>query len=103
MTAPELTTRQRLHLRALARKAKVDVTVGKAGMTDGVIGHVATRVAARELVKVRLPEAQDRGAVATELAERVQAALIDVVGRMVVLYRPNPDLPPDKRLKLPED
>ena len=101
MTAPELTTRQRFRLRGLARNAKVDVTIGKAGVTEGVIRHIATRLAAQELVKIRLPEGRDRKAVAAELAESLDATLVDVVGRMVVLYRPSLDLPSDKRVRPP--
>lgn len=100
----DLTTSQRMYLRGVARQLKTDVNVGKAGLSEGTIAHVVALLDQRELVKLRLLEqaTEDRKAAAADLAKRAGAALVDVVGRVVVLYRPSKSLPPDRRLILPK-
>ncbi len=99
----ELTSSQRKFLRSAGRGRKPDVVVGKGGAGAGVIDHIRTQLKRRELIKVRLLESasDDRQAAAEEIARATGAALIDLVGRMVVLYRPNEQLPPEKRIHPP--
>ena len=77
--------------------------MGKAGLAENVLSHLRVLLERRELVKVRLsgPAAEDRRATAEGLAEALDADLVDLIGRVVVLYRPGEDLPPAKRLHLP--
>lgn len=98
-----LNSEQKAHLRSLGRGLRPDVHVGKGGLEAGVIKHVSGFLERNELVKLRLLEAaaDDRRAAAEELAKACKAELIDLIGRNVVLYRPNPQLPPQKRIELP--
>ena len=98
-----LTARQRSFLRSAGRRISPQVNLGKGGLSTGALAHVRDLLSRGELVKVRLLEAatEDRFAAAEALAEAVGAALVDVIGRAVVLYKPNDDLPADKRLQLP--
>ena len=96
-----LTSSQRVFLRSAGRRLKAEVSVGKAGATEGVVAHVGRLLDAQELVKIRLAASEDRKEAAAELAAGLGAAVVDVVGRMVVLYRPNSGLPPSKRLHPP--
>jgi RNA-binding protein len=100
----EITTRQRAFLRAVARNIKADVNIGKAGLTESAVQHIREILQRRELVKLHLLEAAgpQRKQTAQELAASLDALLVDLVGRSVVLYRPNPDLPEHERLQLPE-
>jgi len=102
--ATELTPAQRAFLRSSARILRPDMIVGKAGVDAGALGHVRRLLTQKELIKVRLLKAagEDRAHLAEELARRTDAALVDVVGRVVVLYRRNPKLPADQRIDLPE-
>ena len=60
-------------------------------------------LAQREMVKVRLPVgAADRREMADSLAVRTGASVVVVVGRTVLLYRPNPDVPAAERIELPQ-
>ena len=79
-------------LRREGRGLDVSVRVGKAGMTDALTRQVAGILEHHPLVKVRLPAADkpQRAQMAEELAAKTGAALIDLVGRMVVLYKPAP-------------
>jgi RNA-binding protein len=71
------------------------VLMGREGATDAVLEAVARELKDRELIKVRLPELEGaaRKSAAAELAERAEAELVQVLGRVVVLYRRNEEEP----------
>jgi RNA-binding protein len=97
-----LSGKQKRHLRALGQSMPAEVQLGKAGMTDGVLDDIRARLARRELLKVRLGEdvaGTVRKQQAVRLAEATQTDLAGVVGRTVLLYRANPELPPDRRIQ----
>jgi RNA-binding protein len=87
-------------VRKAGQHERVLAQVGKDGLTDGLVEQVGALLARRELVKVRLPgdPAAARHDMARALSDRCAATCAAEVGRCVLLYRPNPDLPPDKRL-----
>jgi len=103
--AAELTTRQRVFLRSAGRRLTPQANVGKGGLSEAVLAHVDVLLGRRELIKVRLLEtaADDRRRAAKELAEKAGAFLVDLAGRVVVLYRPGESLRAEKRLRLPPD
>lgn len=92
-TAPQLTGRQRKHLRGLAHALEPIVHVGGAGITDGVLEAVDAALSAHELVKVRLHQPADKHGDADALAAGTGAALCGLVGHVVILYRPDPEKP----------
>ncbi len=100
----QITTSQRAFLRSVGRNCKPDANIGKAGMTDSALAHIKSILSRRELVKLQLLEsaAKDRKQAAQDLATALDAVLVDVVGRSVVLYRPNTELAEDQRLPLPQ-
>jgi RNA-binding protein len=71
------------------------VQIGKEGITDGVVTATREALLAHELVKVRiLAEAPvDRKDAGPELAERAGAALAQVLGRTLLLYKRHPHKP----------
>jgi RNA-binding protein len=91
--APNLSGKQRRALRALAHALNPTVQVGRAGVTDAVIGAVSVALATHELIKVRLQEPEDKHGSAETLAHATGAALCGVVGHTVILYRPHPEHP----------
>lgn len=90
-----LTGKQRRHLRALAHPLKPLVQVGKGGIDDGLVSAVDQALADHELIKVKVGEnaTQDRHEVAEELAQKTRSEVAQVLGNIVVLYRPDPDEP----------
>lgn len=102
--ALSLTGAQRSLLRSAARRLDVSVVLGKGGLSEQAVAHAAGVLGSHELIKVRLLEsaADDRRAAAEALAEALGAAVVDVIGRVVVLYRPNPLLPEKERIHLPK-
>ena len=99
--APELTERQRRHLRGLAHPLKPVVRLGAAGLTDAVARETARALADHELIKVKAPggDREARDALFSALAERTASALVHRIGNVAVLYRPNPRLP---RILIPD-
>jgi RNA-binding protein len=93
--------KQRRYLRALGHDLEPAVRLGGSGITDGVLATIEQSLAAHELIKVRLFEAAgaERKAAARELAERAGAALVQVLGRTVLLYRARDERP---EIVLPE-
>jgi RNA-binding protein len=90
---PPPTPRQRQWLRGRAHALRPVVLVGQAGLTDAVVHAVDAALTARELIKVRLHEPEDKHAAAEALAARTGAALCGLVGHTVILYRPHTERP----------
>lgn len=97
----ELSGTQRKHLRGLAHHLKPVVHVGKNGLTDPVLQSIDEALEDHELIKVRLvdPQGQKRE-LAGEIAERTGSVWVGLVGKVVTLYRQNPD-PEERQVELP--
>jgi RNA-binding protein len=100
--AIELTSKQKSLLRGLGQSLDAQASVGKAGLTAAVAQSISALLAAKELVKVHIPagSGDDRKAMGQELAAATGAVCVGVLGRTVLLYKPNPDLPPAKRIAI---
>jgi RNA-binding protein len=87
-----LTPRERAHLKARAHSLEPFVKVGSAGVTDAVVAEVDRALTAHELIKVKIAGADRdaREAVCDALCERVDAAEVQRVGKILVLWRPRP-------------
>jgi RNA-binding protein len=98
---PELSQAQRQHLRRLAHDLKPLAQIGKHGVTEQALTAIDQQLAAQELIKVKFLDFQDeRHALSQEIAERLNASLISVIGNVATLYRQQPD-PDRRRIELP--
>lgn len=90
-----LTGKQRHHLRGLAHALKPIVQVGKGGIDDGLISAIDQALTDHELVKVKVGESAgvDRHDAADELAAATRSEVAQVLGNIVLLYRPDPEEP----------
>ena len=90
-----LSSRQRQRLKGLAHGLTISVQIGAAGLTDGVIDATNKALAAHELIKIKVGQGSDidRKTGAAELAQRTQAQVAGVIGRVWILYRPDPNEP----------
>lgn len=97
----ELRGKQKRFLRAMGVTMDPILTIGKDGVSENTIVQADGALQARELIKGRvLPTAPDEPAsVAAEIAERTNAALVQVVGRNFLLYRRNRQEP---KITLPD-
>lgn len=85
-----INTKQKQYLRGLAHTLKPVVMLGNSGLTDGVADEVERSLAHHELIKVRISgqEKVDRDTMIEEIAQRMSANLVQVIGHIAVLYRP---------------
>lgn len=102
-----LTSKQRRFLKGKAHPLKPVVLLGQHGLTDAVIKEADRALDDHELIKVRLgdlagpdeKESDARKAAAETLATRTRSDVVGLVGKLVILFRPEPEQP---RFKLPD-
>lgn len=77
-------------LKAQAHALDPVVLLGAAGLTDAVIAEIDRALLAHSLIKVRVPldDRAERDAVFATIADRVGAARVQAIGKLIVLYRP---------------
>jgi RNA-binding protein len=88
-----LTARERTKLKAQAHALEPVVQLGNAGLSDAVVAEVDRALTAHELIKVRIggDDREARVALGDALGERTDAAIVQRVGKIVVLWRPEPE------------
>jgi len=102
---PELTLTRDERLRLKSRSHHLDpvVLLGANGLSDAAVKEIDRALDAHELVKVRMPasERPQREQWFLEAAERLGAARIQLIGRLMVLFRPAPPPADVKRNERP--
>jgi RNA-binding protein len=95
-----LNSAQKKKLRSLGHHLEPMAYAGKEGLSLPLQQSVIAALKAHELIKVKIGQncPTERTAAGDQLARLCGAALIQVIGRMVLLYRPNNDLPREKRI-----
>ncbi|MDO4681973.1 MAG: YhbY family RNA-binding protein [Lautropia sp.] len=80
-------------LAAQAHSLNAVVLLGAAGLTPAVMQEIDRALNAHELIKVRLTglERDERQLAADEIAETLSCAAVQIIGSILVLYRPAPD------------
>lgn len=87
-----LTARERAALKARAHAMEPVVHVGHGGVTDAVIAEIDRNLTAHELIKVRAGAAErdERQEMLDTISARTDAAVVQTVGKVMVLWRPRP-------------
>jgi RNA-binding protein len=90
---PALTSARRSELRARAHALSPVVIVGDKGLTDAVIAEVDRALRAHELIKVKAAagEREARAGWMATLCERLDAHPVQSIGKILVLWRENPE------------
>jgi RNA-binding protein len=87
-----LTSEQVRSLKKLAHHLKPVVIIGQHGLSEGVINEIDSSLDVHELIKVKLAGADksDREDLSSAIVECLSAELVQVIGRVAIVYRPNP-------------
>ena len=95
---PALTLAHRRELRALSHHIKPVVWISVAGLSESVIRELDRALKSHELIKIKVAadERETREAMLEEICQRLSAAPVRHIGRMLVIYRPGVD---DQRIK----
>lgn len=98
MAEIQLTPKERQALKARAHKLNPVVLLGAQGLTDAVMREIDRALTAHELIKVRVPgdDRDEREDMFATIAERLGAARVQMIGKLLVLYRPRPEEPAAK-------
>lgn len=89
----ELTARQRARLKARAHALEPIIHIGKTGVQDALVAEADGVLASHEPIKVKVNDTdrERRASIGAALADRTGSAIVQRVGKIVVLHRPKPD------------
>ena len=99
----DLSEHQKKHLRGLGHKLKPLIMVGDAGLSESLIAEFESTLDHHELIKVRVRvgDREARDGIITRLCNTSRAVLVQRIGNVALLYRPNLSKKPERRIKLP--
>ena len=85
-----MTSKQRAYLKGLAMNITPVLQIGKSGLTPEFTQSVSEALEARALIKIHvlINCADDGSEIAAMLSERTRSQVVQVIGRMIVLYKP---------------
>ena len=98
-----LSGKQKKFLRGIGHHLEPSVLVGHEGLTDNLLRSCDDGLQAHELIKIKLGQncPLPKHDAAAQLAEKTGSLLIQLIGRTILLYRTNKNLPADKTIHLP--
>ncbi len=95
-----LTVLQRQNLKARAHPLKPVVMIGNAGLTPSVMKEIACALKSHELIKIHVTgEREERDAMLQEICETLNAAPVQHIGKIFVVYQPQEDVSEKKPVK----
>ena len=97
-----MTSKQRAYLMSLASNLNPVFQIGKSSLTPEITNAINECFNNNELIKIGVLKncMDDPRAIGEVLAERTRSQLIQVIGKKIVLYKPNKDKP---KIELPKE
>ncbi len=98
-----LSNKQIKYLRGLAHTLSPLILIGKEGITEDLVKALRTELDHHELVKVKIGSnsSEKKDTAAETLPAATKSTLVQLIGKTLILYKPNPKLPKEKRIYLP--
>ena len=99
-----LTPAERRDLRAKAQRLHPVVSIGQHGLTPSVLHEIDVNLLAHELIKVRVfsSDRDAREAVLARICAELDAAPVQHIGKLLVVWRPAPPPPPPAPVRRPK-
>ncbi|MBE5883358.1 MAG: ribosome assembly RNA-binding protein YhbY [Lachnospiraceae bacterium] len=96
-----MTSKQRAYLKSLASNLDPIFHVGKSSLTPELTAAIGEAFNNNELIKVAVLKncMDDPRIIAEAVAERTHSQVVQVIGKKIVLYKPNKDKP---KIELPK-
>ena len=84
---------ERRELRARAHALNPTVMIGSAGLTEAVLKEIAASLSIHELIKIKVlsDDRVVREAMLDRICDQLNAAPIQHIGKILVVYQPNPE------------
>lgn len=97
-----MTSKQRAYLKGLASTMDSILQVGKSSLSPECISSIDEALNARELIKIGVLKncADDPKDLAQIISERTHSTIVQVIGKKIILYKPDKKKP---KIKLPLD
>lgn len=88
-----LNDRQKRHLKRLGHELDPVILTGSSGLTPGLLAELDSTLEHHELLKVRVRagDRDSRDAMIRALCEESGAELVQRIGHVALLWRPNPE------------
>ncbi|MGA8863888.1 MAG: YhbY family RNA-binding protein [Gallionella sp.] len=88
-----LTVSERLALKGRAHALGPTVIIGNAGLTESVLKEIALALKTHELIKIRVmsDDRALRAAMLESICTQLNAAPVQHIGKILVIYQPNPE------------
>ena len=95
-----MTSKQRAYLKSLAMTMDPIFQIGKSSLTPENTKAIAEALEARELIKISVLQncMDDPKELAQVVSERTKSQIVQVIGKKIVLYKPDKDKP---KIELP--
>jgi RNA-binding protein len=99
MPALKVSSDQRAELRSQAHALKPVVLIGAEGLTDAVLAEIKVHLAAHQLIKIRVfgDEREERLAIYEQICDTLNAAPIQHIGKLLVIWKPEAAAKPATR------
>ena len=93
-----LSQAQKKHLRSLGHNLHPLVTIGSNGLSEGVVGELERALNDHELIKVKvvIADREAKKKLMQAMVKLSQAALVQSIGNIALIYRHNPQADPKK-------
>jgi|TARA_B000000477_G_scaffold26688_1_gene22971 RNA-binding protein len=93
----KLTNNQKKYLRSIAHDLKPFVMIGQHGLSESVIAEIDSTMLKHELIKIKLrvEDRDEKQKIIEKILEFSHAEIVQVIGGVLVIYRPfedNPDI-----------
>jgi putative YhbY family RNA-binding protein len=98
---PQLTSAQVRELRARAHGLDPVVSIAENGLSESVLKEIDTCLKAHELIKIRVygDSRENRLGYLATICQELGAAAVQHIGKLLVVYRENPEKPAPARKK----
>jgi putative YhbY family RNA-binding protein len=89
----EITASQRRSLRSRAHTLKPVVSISQNGLSESVVKEIGIGLDSHELIKIRVynDDREERDRLLADVCERLGAAPVQHIGKLLVIWRPAPD------------
>lgn len=96
-----MTSKQRAYLKGLAMNITPIFQVGKSSLTPELVNAIGEAFNTRELIKIAVLKNcfDDPNEIAQMVAERTHSQVVQVIGKKIVLYKPDKKNP---KIELPK-
>ncbi len=97
-----MTSKQRAYLKSLASNLDPVFQIGKSSLTPEITEAIGECFNNHELIKIAVLKncMDDPRAIAEAVGERTHSQVVQVIGKKIVLYKPNKDKP---KIELPKE